>query len=143
LRRARPRRKWKSGSARRWLAGDTLINFDNCEQPLGGEQLCQSLTQTLLKLRILGKSEQPTVVCNAVFVATGNNLVVIGDMARRSIRCTLDPKMERPETREFKARRPGEARTRQSAALCRRSVDRPAGLFHRRAAATVEAARLV
>src|SRR5262249_9972081 len=34
--------------------------------------------------------------------ANGNNLIVVGDLCRRVIRCRLDPKMERPETRQFK-----------------------------------------
>jgi putative DNA primase/helicase len=84
------------------LAGDLIISFDNCEQPLGGELLCQALTQSMLKIRILGRSENVSVPCNAAFYATGNNLVVIGDMIRRTVTCLLDPRTERPETREFK-----------------------------------------
>jgi hypothetical protein len=32
---------------------------------------------------------------------TGNNLVLVGDLTRRSIRATLDPQTERPELRTF------------------------------------------
>jgi len=35
--------------------------------------------------------------------ATGNNLVVIGDMTRRTLVCSLDAGVERPENRTFKA----------------------------------------
>lgn len=83
------------------LAGDPLISFDNCERPLGGELLCQCLTQRRVKVRILGKSEQPTLPCDATFCATGNNLVLAGDVTRRAIVARLDPKVERPEEREF------------------------------------------
>jgi putative DNA primase/helicase len=54
-----------------------------------------------LKVRILGKSENPTLPNNAAFFATGNNLVIVGDMTRRAIVGTLDPKTEQPELREF------------------------------------------
>jgi putative DNA primase/helicase len=51
-----------------------------------------------------------------MFAATGNNLVVSGDMVRRTIVGTLDPKMERPEIREF-ANDPVEVIRRVAAAL--------------------------
>jgi putative DNA primase/helicase len=84
------------------IAGDTVVSFDNCETALGGELLCQALTQSALSIRILGKSINVTVLNNAAFYATGNNLTIVGDMTRRAIVCSLDPKMERPETRQFK-----------------------------------------
>src|SRR5690606_20683215 len=72
------------------IAGDVLIAIDNCEEPLGGELLCQTLTQTSLKVRILGKSVNAEVPSNAAVFATGNNLTLEGDMTRRAIRATLD-----------------------------------------------------
>jgi putative DNA primase/helicase len=83
------------------LAGDTLLSLDNCERPLGGEFLCQALTQPLLKIRILGKSLNVEVPTNATFYATGNNLVLEADITRRAIRSALDAGLERPELREF------------------------------------------
>ena len=88
------------------MAGDTLVSFDNCEQPLGGELLCQALTQQALEIRILGKSLNKKVLSNAAFFATGNNLVVIGDMTRRTLLCSLDARIERPETRAFSTEDP-------------------------------------
>lgn len=88
------------------IAGDTMISFDNCEHPMGGELLCQALTQQALEIRILGKSVNKKVLSNAAFFATGNNLVVIGDMTRRTLLCSLDAKIERPETREFSTEDP-------------------------------------
>jgi hypothetical protein len=82
-------------------AGDPLISIDNCEQPVGGEFLCQILTQRIVKVRILGLSETPEFGTNTMVFCTGNNLTVSGDMARRVILCSLDPKEERPELREF------------------------------------------
>jgi putative DNA primase/helicase len=52
-------------------------------------------------VRILGKSEAPEFECKAAVFATGNNLVLVGDMVRRAVVCTLDARVERPELREF------------------------------------------
>jgi putative DNA primase/helicase len=83
------------------LGGDTLISIDNCERPLGGEFLCQLLTQQSLKVRILGKSQNVEVPAMAMLTATGNNLSIKGDMTRRALLCYLDAGLERPETRAF------------------------------------------
>lgn len=83
------------------IAGDVLIAIDNCEEPLGGELLCQALTQASLKVRILGRSMNAEVPSNAMIFATGNNLTLEGDMTRRAVRATLDAGVERPELRAF------------------------------------------
>ena len=83
------------------IAGDQIISIDNCEAPLGGVLLCQCLTQEVVKPRILGQSLNPDVVSNAAMYATGNNLTFVGDMTRRALLCSLDPKCERPELRVF------------------------------------------
>ena len=83
------------------IAGDVLIAIDNCAEPLGGELLCQTMTQTSLKVRILGKSMNAEVPSNAAIFATGNNLTFEGDMTRRAVRATLDAGVERPELRAF------------------------------------------
>ena len=83
------------------LAGDQIIAIDNCDEPLGGQILCQMLTQRAVRVRVLGRSETPEMPSNALVTATGNNLVLMGDMTRRSLLCRIDPKEERPELREF------------------------------------------
>jgi putative DNA primase/helicase len=83
------------------LEGDGCVAIDNCETPLGGEFLCQGLTQPSLKVRVLGKSVMVEVSTAALFTATGNNLTFIGDMGRRALLCQLDPGVERPELRKF------------------------------------------
>jgi hypothetical protein len=83
------------------LAGDQVLAIDNCEAPLGGEFLCQALTQPVVRARILGRSEAPELPANAFVTATGNNLTLVGDMTRRAVLCRLDPGCERPELRTF------------------------------------------
>jgi len=83
------------------LAGDQVIAIDNCEAPISSEFLCSMLTQTSVRARILGRSEAPELPASAFVTATGNNLVLVGDLTRRAILCRLDPKHERPELRRF------------------------------------------
>ncbi|CAO3416505.1 hypothetical protein [Azospirillum argentinense] len=85
------------------MAGDAVISIDNCERPLGGDFLCQALTQPMVKTRVLGQSINVEVPSNAAVFATGNNLTFMGDMTRRVLLCSLDPQMERPELRAFEA----------------------------------------
>jgi hypothetical protein len=63
--------------------------------------LCQAVTQTRLSIRILGFSEDRDVTVSALLTMNGNNLVLQGDMPRRSVRCEMDAKVERPELRVF------------------------------------------
>jgi hypothetical protein len=84
------------------MRGVPLVAIDNCEEPLRGTLLDQTLTQTITDCRILGKSEMIRVRSNATISATGNNLVIEGDLTRRSIRCQMDAEVERPELLTFK-----------------------------------------
>jgi hypothetical protein len=83
------------------LAGDLIIAIDNCAHPVDSEFLCSMLTQAKVRPRILGRSEAPELPANGLITATGNNLVLVGDLTRRAVICTLNPKVERPELRQF------------------------------------------
>ena len=83
------------------MRGDPIIAIDNCELPLEGALLNQALTQHWVELRILGFSKSITAQTTCVFAATGNNLVVKGDLTRRSVIGRLDPNCERPELLQF------------------------------------------
>ena len=83
------------------MSGDSIISIDNCERPLESSTLCQALTQQRMKIRILGESRHTEVLVNALICATGNNLVVAGDLTRRTLLCSLDAGCERPELRSF------------------------------------------
>jgi putative DNA primase/helicase len=83
------------------MAGDAVISFDNCSKPLDQGLLCQALSQSRLNLRLLGYSQNRDVTMSALLTATGNNLILQGDLPRRSLRCEIDAKVERPELRVF------------------------------------------
>lgn len=83
------------------LASDPFIALDNVEAALEGAGLCQTLTQAERRIRVLGGHEVVTVPCAATIIATGNNLVIRGDLVRRAVVCRLDARSERPELRSI------------------------------------------
>jgi putative DNA primase/helicase len=83
------------------LGGLPVISIDNCNDELGGDLLCQAIERPLVRMRPLGRSETIEVENRTTLFATGNALRVHGDMTRRTLVCTLDANMERPETRSF------------------------------------------
>jgi putative DNA primase/helicase len=83
------------------LEGAPAICIDNLERPLKSSRLCQLLSQETLSVRIKGFSKTVRVNPNCFVCATGNNAVVSGDMARRTLLCSIDPGCERPEQRRF------------------------------------------
>ena len=63
------------------------------------KSLARALTSTTWKDRILGKSTEIELPQRAVWIATGNNISIGRDFARRSYRIRLDACMEHPEER--------------------------------------------
>lgn len=83
------------------LSGDLIPHLDNVERTLEGDLLCQTISQGWIVIRPLGGSAMLRVPARCFFVATGNNVVVRGDLTRRVMLIRLDAGMERPETRTF------------------------------------------
>ena len=83
------------------LAGDPIVSLDNCTQPIDGATLCSAFTQQEMKVRVLGQSKNVSVPTNATFFATGNNLIISGDVTRRALVCGINPGVERPELLKF------------------------------------------
>lgn len=84
------------------LQGDPAVTFDNVPAgiPFGGPALDRCLTAVdSVMLRVLGKSEVPTLRWTTVVLASGNNLQPGGDTARRLLLARLEPDEERPEER--------------------------------------------
>lgn len=81
------------------IEGDRVVLIDNVEHPLGSDVLAAALTGTTFKERLLGANKRVEVPLVATWFASGNNLVVKGDLGRRVVPIDLDAKMEQPETR--------------------------------------------
>lgn len=83
------------------MAGDSVVNLDNLEVPLGGATLCKAMSGETMTGRLLGFNKTATVPTAALFLATGNNVRVVEDMTRRTVVCHLDPQSEAPESRQY------------------------------------------
>lgn len=97
------------------MSGDAVILLDNIETALRGDCLNSLLTQPTVSLRVLGKSQMLRVGAAALVLATGNNLILQGDLSRRFLVSHLDPKSERPELRQFAFDPVDRARTERGA----------------------------
>jgi hypothetical protein len=85
------------------LEGEQLVLLDNLDGALGNPSLDAMLTATEWQGRILGKSQQPRLPLIATWYATGNNVAILADTARRVCHIRLDSLDERPEERaEFR-----------------------------------------
>jgi putative DNA primase/helicase len=83
------------------LAGYPIIDLDNVSERLEGDFLAQVTERPLLQLRRLGASD-PIRIANAFTVfANGNNVAVVDDLVRRTVRCGMDANTENPEARTF------------------------------------------
>lgn len=80
-------------------SGARTVLIDNADSVIGGPSLDAVITSSWWTGRELGKSQMLRVKSRAQWAVTGNNVQVTGDMARRSIRCFLDPNIENPENR--------------------------------------------
>ncbi|GGK32540.1 hypothetical protein GCM10010124_26660 [Pilimelia terevasa] len=79
-----------------------VVVFDNLAEgtTIDSAILAQLVTGGVWADRQLGSSRTLAVVNDRLWMATGNNLQVGGDMASRTIRVHLDPNMPRPEERD-------------------------------------------
>jgi len=82
------------------MAGNTLMCFDNVDRRLKASTLSRALTSQEWRDRILGQSEVTTMPNRATWMATGNNLLLGGDVARRSYWIRMDAKQSQPWTRD-------------------------------------------
>ena len=83
------------------LSGARVLLIDNLREPLGGAALDAFLTGSTFADRILGKSETSALPNRALFLCSGNNVVLTGDTYRRVLLCRIDPQSETPYKREF------------------------------------------
>jgi putative DNA primase/helicase len=78
-----------------------VILIDNIDRPFRSASMCIALTEPTFADRVLGSTENRAAHTNCLFVATGNNLVLAGDLSSRGLKCEIDPEVENPEERGF------------------------------------------
>ena len=83
------------------LGGYGVIGIDNIVGEFDSASLAALLTSEEYSDRVLGESRSESVPSTALVTLSGNNLVLKGDMARRILRCRIDPRTERPHQRAF------------------------------------------
>ncbi len=90
---------------KRYLAmlqeGGPVTVIDNIERPLKDDALCSILTEPAWSERILGTNRTLSVSTATTWIATGNSLRVEGDLSSRTLLCSIDAGVERPEERKF------------------------------------------
>ena len=80
-------------------AGDRMVLLDNIAGSLGSASLDAAITAETWRDRILGRTEMVEMPLNAVWFATGNNVILQADTARRVCHIRLDSPEESPEER--------------------------------------------
>jgi hypothetical protein len=81
------------------IAGDAMVLLDNLAGNFGNDALDRALTADRWRDRILGVSQMIDLPLLATWYATGNNVLVGADTARRIIHIRLDVLEENPEER--------------------------------------------
>jgi len=83
------------------LEGKRAVVWDNVLGHFDSASIAALLTGTALNDRVLGKSETLSPTNRMLFVITGNNLQLVGDLPRRFITVRIDPKTDKPFARKF------------------------------------------
>jgi putative DNA primase/helicase len=81
------------------MTGSRIVALDNIVGSLGGAALDAALTCTEWQDRVLGSNRTVTLPLSLIWLATGNNVMLIGDLLRRVVPITLMADRERPEER--------------------------------------------
>jgi putative DNA primase/helicase len=83
------------------LAGVPGFSIDNVHRDLDLDTLNQATERPMISIRVFGALEKVEVENSVVVYMTGNNLAVVDEQGRRTLRCELDAGVERPERRHF------------------------------------------
>jgi Bifunctional DNA primase/polymerase, N-terminal len=76
-----------------------VVCWDNVSRRIDSAQLAKLLTDKSWSDRVLGSTAEVGGATNRVWLATGNNLTLGGDMARRGLWVRLDARQPHPELR--------------------------------------------
>jgi putative DNA primase/helicase len=85
------------------LSGVPGFTIDNVSSDVDIPLLNRATSETHLSIRIFGKLESVEVENYVVIYMTGNNLAIVDEQGRRSMRCDMDAGVARPERRHFNA----------------------------------------
>jgi putative DNA primase/helicase len=103
------------------IHGANVRILDNLPEgtELSSRLLAQSLSERLVRVRVLGESREVECSTPALVAVTGVNIQTAADLNRRVIRISLDPRMSSPETRVFRRKNILEMLARERPAILR------------------------
>ena len=87
------------------MSGASVVVFDNVEKTVYDASLASVLTTEVWSDRLLGTNEVVETSNRAIWLMTGNNIVLSGDIPRRAVKIRLNADMIRPwerDSRDFK-----------------------------------------
>lgn len=105
----RDEEEWRKQITSLLIADRSVVIIDNVERTLCSSQLAAILTTSEWSDRLLGKSEVLHLHSRAIWIATGNNIRLGGDISRRAYWIRLNANLARPwlrDSREFKRELP-------------------------------------
>jgi hypothetical protein len=74
--------------------GRPIISLDNLNGTLESNFLCQLVTQLVVTYRLLHSNDEERITSRSVYSVNGNNLIIAGDLVRRTLQAMIDAKME-------------------------------------------------
>jgi hypothetical protein len=92
--------EWRKRITAALAAGRTIIIIDNVDGPLNAPSLGAVLTAREWNDRRLARTEMLTLPHEATWMATGNNIVLLGDLPRRSYWIRMNARTARPWQRQ-------------------------------------------
>lgn len=88
--------EWRKMITSVLLGGAAMVVLDNVDRSLASSSLARALTAPEWEDRALGRNETIRVPQRAVWLATGNNFRLAGDIQRRSYWIRMDAQVARP-----------------------------------------------
>jgi hypothetical protein len=88
--------EWRKRLTAALAEAPTFILLDNLSRKLTSSALATALTEGVVKDRLLGVSKMATLPVTCTWLATGNNIRVSREMARRTVWIRLDAKTDTP-----------------------------------------------
>jgi len=84
-----------------FLNGEPVVNFDNIVGIFDSPSFAAAITSEHYEDRILGKSKTSKILNKTLFLMTGNNMQIVGDMSRRVLKARLLSKNNKLAMRKY------------------------------------------
>ncbi len=92
--------EWSKRITAAALAQQSTVLIDNLRQSLDSGSLAAALTSPRWRGRVLGSSTVVDLEFAPLWMATGNNPKLSGEISRRSVQIRIDPRVDRPWLRD-------------------------------------------